>query len=268
MSQTYELGFNGMLSDNVSWSFDIYNANKENFFAQTILSPFVALPTLATDFAATVFPSAYAYAFNTIFGGVNGFQPFANQLATGMVNTMAGAAIQGGLTGAVGIIETDQAPQDGRRHIMMGYKNFGKISYWGFDTAIKWKPSDNLTMFANYSTISETEFTQDEIGALDATGSYYMNHSKQRVKTGLNYASGKWVFGLSHKYDDGFNANMGIYSGNVESRNIYDTNLGLKINSKTSIDLAVYNLLGEKYSVFPGMPEMGMSGMATLKFEL
>ena len=88
MSQTYELGFNGMLSDNVSWSFDIYNANKENFFAQTILSPFVALPTLATDFAATVFPSAYAYAFNTIFGGVNGFQPFANQLATGMVNTM------------------------------------------------------------------------------------------------------------------------------------------------------------------------------------
>ena len=62
--------------------------------------------------------------------GVNGFQPFADQLATGMVNTMAGAAIQSGLTGVVGVIETDQAPQDGRRNIMMGYKNFGKISYW------------------------------------------------------------------------------------------------------------------------------------------
>ena len=152
---------------------------------------------------------------------------------------------------------------------MLGYKNFGKISYWGFDTAMKWRASDDLTFFANYSTISETEFSKDEIGALDQTGAYYMNHSKQRVKTGLNYASGKWVFGLSHKYDDGFNANMGaIYSGVVESRNIYDTNVGFKINSKTHFDLAVYNLLGQKYTVFPGMPKMGMSTMATLKLDL
>ena len=269
MSQTYELGFKGMLSDKLTWNFDIYNAKKENFFALTTLSPFVALPTLATDFAATVYPSAYAYAFNTIFGGVNGFQPFADQLATGMVNTMAGAAIQSGLTGVVGVIETDQAPQDGRRNIMMGYKNFGKISYWGFDTALKWRPSDNLTMFANYSTVSETEFSKDEVGALDETGTHYMNHSKHRVKTGLNYASGKWVFGLSHKYDSGFNADMGaFYSGIVGQRNIYDTNVGLNVNPKTYLDIAVYNLGGEKYSVFPGMPLVGMSGMVTLRLDL
>ena len=269
LNQTYELGFKGMLSDNISWSFDIYNANKENFIALTQLSPLVAFPTLAADFGATVFPLAYGYAFTTLFGGVNGTQPFAQAAAQGMTNLLVGGAINAGLTGAVGVIETDQAPQDSKRHIMLGYKNFGKISYWGFDTAMKWRASDDLTFFANYSTISETEFSKDEIGALDETGEYYMNHSKHRVKTGLNYASGKWVFGLSHKYDDGFNANMGaIYSGVVESRNIYDTNVGFKINSKTHFDLAVYNLLGQKYTVFPGMPKMGMSTMATLKLDL
>ena len=185
-----------------------------------------------------------------------------------MVNTMAGAAIQNGLTGAVGLIETDQAPESGN-NIMMGYKNFGKISYWGFDTALNWRPTDSFSMFANYSVISETEFTKDDLGALDDPNSYFMNHSKHRVKTGLNYASGKWVFGLSHKYDSGFNADMGaFYSGIVGQRNIYDTNVGLNINPKTYLDIAVYNLGGEKYSVFPGMPLVGMSGMVTLRLDL
>ena len=35
---------------------------------------------------------------------------------------------------------------------------------------MKWRASDDLTFFANYSTISETEFSKDEIGALDQTG--------------------------------------------------------------------------------------------------
>ena len=247
----------------------MYNTQKENFFAQTILSPLVAFPTLATDVAATYFPLAYDYAFNTIFGGVNGTQPRADQLATGMTNLLVGGAIQNGFNGAVGVIESDQAPNNGKNNIMMGYRNFGKIKYWGIDTGLKWRPSDNLSMFVNYSGVSETEFARDDIGDINETNTYFMNHSKTRVKSGFNYAAGKWVFGLSHKYDSGFNADMGsFYSGLVGQRNIYDTNIGLKVSPKTYIDLAVYNLGGEKYSVFPGMPLIGMSGLLTLRLDL
>ena len=59
-----------------------------------------------------------------------------------------------------------------------------------------------------------------------------------------------------------------FYSGIVGQRNIYDTNVGLNINPKTYLDIAVYNLGGEKYSVFPGMPLVGMSGMVTLRLDL
>ncbi len=273
IDNTYELGFKGMLGNSVTWSFDVYNSQKENFIAQSILSPLVALPTLATDFAGTVGPMFYNYALNTIFptmGLPAAFGPvIANQLGTAMTNTMAGAAIQAGLTGAVGVIESDQAPQDGGNHIMMGYKNFGNISYWGFDTAVKWRATDGLTMYANYSLVSETEFDKDEVGELDDPNTYYLNHSKHRVKSGLSYSIGSFNFGLSHKYDSGFNADLGVYSGVVPQRNVYDTNLGLQINSKTYLNIAVYNIFGgESYSTFPGMPMMGMSGMATLRLDL
>ena len=59
-----------------------------------------------------------------------------------------------------------------------------------------------------------------------------------------------------------------FYSGAVKQRNIYDFNVGMNINSKTYFDLALYNVAGKRYSVFPGMPLMGMSGIATLRLEL
>jgi hypothetical protein len=51
-------------------------------------------------------------------------------------------------------------------------------------------------------------------------------------------------------------------------KNIYDTNIGYKINAKTQIDIALYNVTNHKYSLFPGMPEMGTMGMATVKLDL
>ena len=262
INTTYEIGFKGMLTNDLTWSFDIYNTQKENFVAQTVISPFVDLTGLGTDLAGTIYPLAFIEAGNRGYTGA---------LQVGIAQTIAGL-YQGGaaaMEGPVGIIESDQAPTGTSvPNLMMGYKNFGKIKYWGFDTALKYIANDNLTLFANYSVISETEFSKDDLGAIDETGTYYMNHSKQRIKTGLSYNRGKWFFGLSHKYDDGLNANMGVYSGNVPQRNIFDTNIGFKLNSKTKIDLAVYNLMNEKYSLFPGMPEMGTMGMATVKLDL
>ena len=262
VNTTYEFGFKGMLADNLTWSADIYNTKKENFIAQTVLSPFVDLTGLGRDLAATIFPLAFAQAGALGMTGVTQIQ---------VAQTVAGLYQMGAaqLEGPVGIIETDQAPTGTSvPSLMIGYKNFGKISYWGFDTALKYRPTDNLTLFANYSVISQTEFEDDDFGDIRETGTYSMNHSKHRVKTGLNYNRGKWVFGASHKYDDGFNANMGVYSGNVPQKNIYDTNIGYKINAKTQIDIALYNVTNHKYSLFPGMPEMGTMGMATVKLDL
>ena len=261
---TYEIGYKTMFGDDISWSFDIYQTTKENFTTQTVLSPLVALPSLGTDFAGTMQPLFQAFA--TSLGNP---APVAAALANNMTALMVGAAVGQGLNGVVGVVQSDQAPQDGNPHIMMGYRNFGKISYWGFDTAAEWNVSEDLNVYANYSVVSETEFSRGDLGDYNETASYYLNHSKHRLKTGLSYSTGKFNFGLAHKYDSGFNSLMGpFYSGVVPQRNIIDFSLGVNVNSNTNLDISLYNIGGEKYSVFPGMPLIGMSGVATLKIQL
>ena len=102
--------------------------------------------------------------------------------------------------GAIGTVQTDQAPDNGETNVMLGYRNYGKVNYWGFEGGLKWRANDNLTLFTNYSTVSQTVFEKDDLGSLTEVGAWHLNHSKHRVKAGLTYDNGrKWNLGLSYK---------------------------------------------------------------------
>ena len=114
---------------------------------------------------------------------------------------------------------------------------------------------------------SDFVFEKDDLGSLTEVGAWHLNHSKHRVKAGLTYDNGrKWNLGLSYKYDGGFEASMGsFYSGTVESRNVYDANLGYDINSKTKLSMNIVNLTDETYSFLPNLPLLGRQVMFSLK---
>jgi outer membrane receptor for ferrienterochelin and colicins len=259
----YELGYKGMLSDKLTWNFNVYNAIKENFVATVQLSPLVALPTLGSDLGATLLPfftSSLTPTYGPIYGAA---------YASALANQYAAVAGMVSAAGALGVIESDQAPTtDGEPNIMIGYKNFGKVNYWGFETGMKWRANDNLTFYGNYSTVSQTTFKQDDVGSLLETGTWSLNHSKHRAKAGMMYGSEKFNYGIAYKYDGGFDANMGsFYSGTVLKRNLVDANLGYNINSKTSLGLNVINLMDEQYSVFPNMAQLGRQVIVSLKHD-
>lgn len=257
----YEFGYKGMLSDKMTFSFNVYNSIKENFVAIEQLSPLVALPNLGADLGGAV-NSYFTNAFTPVYGPV--FGPY---FATLLSNTYA--AVGNGLAamGAIGTVQTDQAPDNGETNVMLGYRNYGKVNYWGFEGGLKWRANDNLTLFTNYSTVSQTVFEKDDLGSLTEVGAWHLNHSKHRVKAGLTYDNGrKWNLGLSYKYDGGFEASMGsFYSGTVESRNVYDANLGYDINSKTKLSMNIVNLTDETYSFLPNLPLLGRQVMFSLK---
>jgi len=257
----YEFGYKGMLSDKMTFSFNVYNSIKENFVAIEQLSPLVALPNLGADLGAAV-NTYFTNAFTPVYGPV--FGPY---YATLLSNSYA--AVGNGLAamGAIGTVQTDQAPDNGETNVMLGYRNYGKVNYWGFEGGLKWRANDNLTLFTNYSTVSQTVFEKDDLGSLTEVGAWHLNHSKHRVKAGLNYDNGrKWNLGLSYKYDGGFEASMGsFYSGTVESRNVYDANLGYDINSKTKLSMNIVNLTDETYSFLPNLPLLGRQVMFSLR---
>ena len=258
---TYEFGYKGMLSDKTTFSFNVYNSIKENFVAIEQLSPMVALPNLGADLGGAV-NSYFTSAFTPVYGPVYG-PYYATLLSNAYTAVGNGIAAMG----VLGTVETDQAPDNGEPNVMLGYRNFGKVNYWGFESGLKFRATDNLTLHANYSTVSQTVFTKDALGSLTETGSYHLNHSKHRAKAGFAYDNGKkWNVGLSYKYDGGFEASQGaIFSGTVESRNVVDANLGYDINAKTKVGMNVVNLMDEAYSLFPNMPMLGRQVMFSLK---
>ena len=257
----YEFGYKGMLSDKTTFSFNVYNSIKENFVAIEQLSPLVALPNLGADLGNAV-NSYFTAAFTPVYGPVYG--PY---YATLLSNSYA--AVGNGLAamGAVGTVQTDQAPDNGETNVMLGYRNYGKVNYWGFEGGLKWRATDNLTLYGNYSTVSQTVFEKDDLGSETEVGSWHLNHSKHRVKAGFAYDNGrKWNMGVGYKYDGGFEASMGaFYSGTVESRNIVDANLGYDINTKTKLSMNIVNLMDEAYSFLPNLPTLGRQVMFALK---
>ena len=257
----YEFGYKGMLSDKTTFSFNVYNSIKENFVAIEQLSPLVALPNLGADLGNAV-NSYFTAAFTPVYGPVYG--PY---YATLLSNSYA--AVGNGLAamGAVGTVQTDQAPDNGETNVMLGYRNYGKVNYWGFEGGLKWRATDNLTLYGNYSTVSQTVFEKDDLGSLTEVGSWHLNHSKHRVKAGFAYDNGrKWNMGVGYKYDGGFEASMGaFYSGTVESRNIVDANLGYDINAKTKLSMNIVNLMDEAYSFLPNLPTLGRQVMFSIK---
>jgi outer membrane receptor for ferrienterochelin and colicins len=257
----YEIGYKGMLTDKTTLSINIYNSTKENFVAIEQLSPMVALPNLGADLGNAV-NTLFTSAFTPVYGPIYG--PY---YATLLSNTYAAVGNGVAAMGAIGTVQTDQAPENGEPNVMLGYKNYGKVNYWGFEGGLKWRATDNLTLYGNYSTVSQTVFEKDDLGSLLETGSWHLNHSKNRVKAGFAYDNGrKWNMGVGYKYDGGFEASMGnFYSGTVESRNIVDANLGYDINAKTKLSMNIVNLMDEAYSMLPNMPTLGRQVMFSLK---
>ena len=94
INTTYEIGFKGMLTNDLTWSFDIYNTKKENFVAQTVISPFVALTGLGTDLKTTLYPIALKYATTVIVPGMGltGAVASATAMAAAAVATAAAVA--------------------------------------------------------------------------------------------------------------------------------------------------------------------------------
>ena len=254
---TYEIGYKVEL-DRFKASIDIYRQTKENFSALEIISPFAQLPaSAATDIA-----DALGFTFGRALGG--------SLLARALGQIMANGFATGytALTGApTGIVNTDQSFMRGP--INFGYKNFGEIEFYGADISTEYAATENISLFANYSWLSQNFFEKDDLGEGEIGGyTYNLNTPKHRVKAGMSYYPSKgFSGGLSMRYQNSFTADQGWYSGFVPKRTVWDANLGYKFSQKTQLGVNVSNLLGKKYRVYNGMPEIGTSAVASLKYQ-
>ena len=253
---TYEFGYK-VESKRWKVGVDLYRSTKENFSSAEIISPFAQLPSSAAGGLAAQYSAVFAAA-----------------LGGGFINSLLGQIMGNAFAGGyglladrpLGVVNSDQSSQRGM--VNFGYRNFGEIEYYGADLSTEYVASENVSLFANYSWLSQNFFEKTDLG-VGETGqqTYSLNTPKHRVKAGLTYYPSKgFTGGLSMRYQNSFTAQQGWYGGFVPKRTVWDAHVGYKFSKKTHLNINITNLMGERYRVYSGMPEIGTSAVAALRY--
>ena len=275
---TWEFGYKGLLGDKLGVTLDIYNRKIDGATLFTAISP-SWLPVGAqfgTDLGAAVATQGLEDFMFTLLGGDG--NPAARPTAQALNAAIAGAYTQGGDGFAAGVAPliggaifattpTDNVPNNGVTHLAAGYRTFEAFDYTGVDFGLEYYVNADLSLFGNYSYISENIFNPEIKGGEGATETTSISAPKNKYRLGINYAPAEgFRANMSFQHDDSFMALLGQFSGETGDRNLVDLGVGYKFNDMITFDISAQNLFDNEYRVFPMFPKIGRRMMAKLTF--
>jgi iron complex outermembrane receptor protein len=269
-TQTFELGYKGVIADRLIVQIDGYYERKEDFIGPLVVeSPLVFLdPTgyLSGDLQSRIGSDA------TIGGA---FQQFVS--ASGLSQEQAIELLVGtfGSTPS-GVVQPDQevlpgGGSDTEVGGFLSYRNFGQVSYFGTDISLTLQATDELSIFANTSILSDDFFDNEELDETNTSLSLALNAPAFKAKGGYDYRfENGFSFGMTANYVEGFPVETGPYVGEVESYFLLDARVGYKLQSVPglSINVTGKNILNNEHREFAGAPELGAAifGRMTYSF--
>lgn len=260
-TESYEVGWTGILDGRVKVSADAYYMKKNDFVSPLVVqTPLILLNGQETG--------AFI-AQRLIEGGMDPqqAQATAGALATGMAQI------------PLGVVSSDQVAAQGA-DLIVTYRNVGDLEMWGTDFAVQAFVTDQWTVTGTYSWVSDDYF-EIEGGAPIA-----LNAPKHKGSFGLAYRDvGSGLTASTRaRFSSGFPAESAGYVGTacigdgtvglfeepcVDAYAIFDLNLGYRIpNSSATVQLAVNNVFDTGYRSFVGVPTQGRFAMIRLRYEL
>ncbi len=282
---TLELGYTGAFNfgdrgQGLVINIDGYYANKKDFVGPLLMeTPFVLLP-----------PNFETQLTTALATGIGANPVLTGALAQLGVSPAQAAALVVGfasddLPSAVAIVETaDNAVGAGNTpELMLSYRNFGDIKYWGVDASFELTASKALTFFGNVSFVDDDYFDEDEVG--DEGLSVALNATKFKGRLGGQYnAPGGFYFNVAGRYTDEIPIQSGPYVGIncrlslpdtendcLESYFLLDVGAGYVFRNQLNglrLDIAVNNVLDNSHREFIGAPKIGRMAIARLTYTI
>jgi len=275
-TQTFEIGYKGVLGDRVVVNLDGYYEQKEDFIGPLV----VESPLLYVD--PQNVNGNLSTALTPLLQQAAATDPQVDALLQQFGGAEAAAATLAGLTsqqigqGPVGVIQPDQPVLLGDNANSIGgllsYRNFGTVEYWGIDASVQVQATDELEAFANVSIVSDDFFDNEELDEENTSLSLALNAPSFKFKTGADYtfSSIGLSIGATSNYVEGFPVETGPYVGDVDSYFLLDARLGYSFESVPglSANLTVKNVLNNEHREFVGAPELGRFFMTRLTYQL
>lgn len=269
ITQTYEMGYKGILMDKIAFSADVYHTRINDFIGPLVVeTPNVFLDantlgaSIAQQLTETLSDPKNALlnqallAFDSPAQGGNGDGSAVDELTKLFV---AGTDNNGAAFIPFGTVSPDQAGDPNA--VMLTYRNYGDISLNGADLSLTYYLNHSLSVTGNYSFVSKDLFETD-------IRKIALNAPKNKFGANVQYLNPDLGLGtgVAMRYVAGFPMNSGVYIGDVKSYYTIDVSAGydLPFGPKPRLSLTVQNLLDKMHQQFVGAPYIGRLSMLRL----
>lgn len=265
ITETFEVGYKGVVGNRLVLTADFYRNKIHDFISSIhIVTPNVFLDPgpLATSLEAGIgrqladpanaqLAQLIAEIDNPSLGlGGNGNGSPVDELAGFFVDTAAAIPF--------GTVTPEEATDP--HAVMLTYRNFGEVSYYGTDLGFSFYPSDIWNLSGSYSFISENLFEK-----VDGIDDIPLNAPKHKLSLaiGLKPSGLPLNLGARMRYRGPFEMADGVYVGDVESHTVVDASASY-VFEKVTFSVEASNLLNKEYQSFVGAPMIGRLVMAGL----
>lgn len=269
-TQSVEVGYKGILGPRLIVAVDAYYTKKKNFVGPLLMeTPFVIVPNLRTDLGVAI---AAGIQGNAALAGALGQLGLTPAQVSGLLVQLAGSALPSSSTPVAIVQPVENNPGVGQTpELMLSYRNFGDLSYYGVDASFEFQASEEFGIFGNLSMVNKDLFDNEDLGGgMGDALELALNASKLKGRLGVRYdgASGLSV-NVAARQTEGFPVISGPYVGDVESYFVVDLGVGYDLKALAQglrLDLGISNALDNMHREFVGAPEMGRMGILRATF--
>jgi outer membrane receptor for ferrienterochelin and colicins len=249
ITTTYEAGYQGLIANRFKFSANVYSSKVRDFVGPLR----VETPSVFLDGA-----SVANYLVSRL-SAVGIPVAVATQIAQGIAPTAA--------TVPLGTVAPDQRPSS---DLLLTYRNFGDVDFWGADFGMEFFLTDRLSVNGSYSYVSEECFDFNNDNSCSSSSDVALNAPTNKGSGGFRYDNK--VSGISLaariRYSDSFAMNSGVYVGTVDSYTVLDLNAAYRVPGYRGfiVSVTVNNFTDNLHQEFIGAPEMGRIGLLKVQY--
>lgn len=251
---TFEVGYKGVLGERVLLAADVYHARVNDFVGPLrIETPnvFLDAQSVAAFLQARLLPLVQAGALDAAT---------VAQVVGQIVPVVAAIPF--------GTVVPDQVEAS---DLLVTYRNFGDVNYWGADLAVQVLASDRVRINGAYSFQSDECFDFNTDGRCTSADDIALNAPRHKGSVGFVFDDQIAGFSFDGRFrmSGGFPMNSGVYIGDVEGYGVVDLGVGWRVpfQPNARLSLSASNVLNNLHREFIGAPELGRLVLARVRYD-
>lgn len=250
INNTFEVGYKGLINDRVLLAADAYFSRVENFVGPL----------------RVVTPNVFFDPESTTAFVIHRLTPL---IQAGLVTLeQIRPIVEGVAQLPLGTVVPDQVDNS---DLLVTYRNFGEVDFWGADLSAQILASDRMRINANYSFQSDECFDFNEDGNCTSSADIALNAPNHKGSVGFVFddRTAGFSFGGRMRMTTAFPMNSGVYIGDVEGYSVVDASIGYRLPFQpgTHISLTANNILNNMHREFVGAPEIGRLLLARVRYD-